>query len=101
VWRNVDTDGILIADRALDSGTPTVFEDVILRGPIVVDERGDSESGRTAYEFRDVRTADGAPLSMDHFDIRHQVSEIAVSETEPERPDRPRVPCRPHAPCIE
>lgn len=77
-WRNVDTDSILIADRALDASTPTVFEDVTLRGPVLVDEAGDTPSGEAVYEFRDVRTAQGGELSVDDFDVIHQVSEITV-----------------------
>jgi hypothetical protein len=80
-WRDIDTDGILIADRALDSDIPTVFDNITLRGEIVVDESADNGSGHTLYEFRDVRTADGSPLSADDFELRHQVSDILVSHT--------------------
>lgn len=81
-WRNIDTDSILIADRALDSDTPVVIEDVTVRGEVVVDERGDDGSARALYEFRNVVGADGSTLSTDAFDLRHQVSDISVTDAD-------------------
>lgn len=77
-WRNIETDGILIAEHALDGTVPTVFEDTVLRDSIVVDERGEQPSAQTLYEFRNVTRADGSALSRDDFQVHHQVSDITV-----------------------
>lgn len=73
-WGNIDTDGIVISERSLSGDDPVVFENVTLRGKIVVDE-GEEPS---VYEFHNVRTEDGEELGRDDFDIRRMVSEITV-----------------------
>jgi len=75
LWRNVDTDSIVIADHVL-AGGPIVFDGLTLRGPIVVEESGDSV--RLRYEVRNARTAGGAQLTPANFSVRDLRSTIVV-----------------------
>lgn len=74
LWTNVDADSILIAERSEPGDIPVVFDGLVLRGRIVVDE----EDAPSAYEFRDARTGGGAELTPADFDVRHQESTITI-----------------------
>lgn len=72
-WKTIDTDSIVLGHHIIAAG-PIVFDGVVLRGPVIVQESGVS----LQYEFRNTRTATGADITRSNFTIQSKVSTITV-----------------------